>query len=177
VTMNRSELLSPAVRAWIAGLDARLPTPAHEIALAMLRDGYVTNAMLRQWGVDRITAGQVVRDLVDQGLAIKEGGRRYAQYVLDPEVAHRETEPDLFAGLLPNVAEALRDAGEASAAELRGATGLARNTVINHVNELMAQGLAAAEGTPRSPKRRYRWTGPTARPDTPDSTPSREDAR
>ena len=81
-----SELLNPEVRRWIAGLHAQLPTPAHEIALAMLRENYLTNEMLRQWGVDRIAAGQVLRDLVDQGLAVKEGGRRYAQYVLDPAV-------------------------------------------------------------------------------------------
>lgn len=177
VTMNRSELLSRTVRTWMAGLDAHLPTPAHEIALAMLRDGYVTNAMLRQWGVDQIAAGHVVRDLVDQGLAIKEGGRRYAQYVLDPAVAHREAAPDLLSRLLPTVAEALHDAGEASAAELRSATGLARNTVLNHLNDLMAGGLVHAEGAPRSPKRRYRWMGSAALPVAPVDAASREDAR
>ena len=47
-------------------------------------------------GVDRIAAGQVLRDLVDHELAVKEGGQRYAQYVLDPKVSGRSAEPDLF---------------------------------------------------------------------------------
>jgi ATP-dependent DNA helicase RecG len=74
VTMARSELLRPEVRTWITGLHAHLPTPAHHIALAMLREGYLTNEMLRQWGVDRIAAGQVLRDLVDQKLAVRRAG-------------------------------------------------------------------------------------------------------
>lgn len=90
VTMARSELLNPEVRRWITGLHAQLPTAAHEIALAMPRENYLTNEMLRQWGVDRIAAGQVLRDLVDQGLAVREGARRYARYVLDPRPPPRK---------------------------------------------------------------------------------------
>jgi len=41
VAMARSELLNPAVRRWIVSLHAHLPSPAHEIALAMLRDNYL----------------------------------------------------------------------------------------------------------------------------------------
>jgi hypothetical protein len=44
---------------WIFRLGAHLPTQAHHLALAMLRDDYLTNEMLRQWGVDRVAAGQV----------------------------------------------------------------------------------------------------------------------
>jgi ATP-dependent DNA helicase RecG len=157
--MARSELLNPEVRRWIAGLHAQLPTPAHEIALAMLRENYLTNEMLRQWGVDRIAAGQVLRDLVDQGLAIKEGGRRYAQYVLDPAVSGRAAEPDLFTDLLPDVAEALRRRGAATASELVELTGLSRTAVVNHLNALADAGTIVVVGPARSPKRRYRWSG------------------
>lgn len=170
VTMARSELLSPEVRRWIAGLNAHLPTQAHLIALAMLREGYLTNEMLRQWGVDRVEAGQVLHDLVDQGLAIKEGGRRYAQYVLDPAASGRSAEPDLLSDLLTSVADALRRRGEATSAELIALTGRSRSAVLNDLRELTDSGSVVAIGVPRSPKRRYRWLGPPSG-STPKETP------
>lgn len=159
VTMARSELLSPDVRRWIAGLRAHLPTQAHRIALAMLREGYITNEMLRQCGVDRVAAGQVLRDLVDQGLAIKEGGRRYAQYVLDPAAAGGPTEPDLFSDLVTSVEDALRRRGEATTTDLMALTGRSRSAVLNDLRELTISGDVTGLGAPRSPKRRYRWVG------------------
>jgi len=167
VTMARSELLSPEVRNWIAGLDAHLPTPAHQIALAMPREGYLTNEMLRQWGVDRIAAGQVLRDLVDQQLAIKEGGRRYAQYVLDPKASGRSAEPDLFGdlfeGRLPGVDEALKSRGGATAGELVELTGLSRTAVLSHLRILTEAGAVVAVGATQSPKRRYQWVKPVSK--------------
>jgi len=163
VTMARSELLSPETRGWIAQLGAHLPTRAHQLALAMLRDDYLTNEMLRQWGVDRVAAGQVLRDLVDQGLAVKEGGRRYARYVLDPAVSGRSRAPDLFSDLLPapqlDVEEALKTRGEATASELIEMTGLSRTAVLNHLRIPAESGTIDVVGSTRSPKRRYRWTG------------------
>jgi ATP-dependent DNA helicase RecG len=121
---------------------------------------------LRQWGVDRIAAGQVLRDLVDQGLAIKEGGRRYARYVLDPTVSGRSNDPDLFSSLstgpLPDVGEALRTRVEATASELVELTGLSRTAVLNHLRVLTDTGDVAAVGPARSPKRRYRWVAPVS---------------
>ena len=164
VEMQRSQLLGPDTQAWIRSLGVDLPTPTHEIALAMMRNGAISNATLREWGADRIVAGQVLRDLVDQGLAVREGGRRYAEYVLDPEVTpgsrRSSQEPeDLLSGLLPDTATALRRAGEASATELRAATGRSRGAVQNDLNALIAEGHVQAIGAPRSPKRRYRWAG------------------
>jgi ATP-dependent DNA helicase RecG len=164
VTMARSELLSPETRRWIAGLRAHLPTPAHEIALAMLREDYLTNEMLRQWGVDRIAASQVLRDLVEQGLAVKEGGRRYARYVIDPAISGRTDEPHLFSVLsaepMPDIREALRSRGEATASELAKITGLSRTAVLNHLRSLAETGNIEVVGPARSPKRRYRWVAP-----------------
>ncbi|WP_433828537.1 ATP-binding protein [Actinoplanes sp. CA-015351] len=166
VTMARSELLSPEVRGWISRLGAHLPTQAHHLALAMLRDDYLTNEMLRQWGVDRVAAGQVLRDLVDQGLAVKEGGRRYARYVLDPAASGRLRTPDLFSAISPqpppDVAEALKARGEATAGELVEMTGLSRNAVLNHLRALAETETIEVLGPIRSPKRRYRWVTPEA---------------
>ncbi|MDY7088633.1 MAG: ATP-binding protein [Actinomycetota bacterium] len=166
VTMARSELLSPEVRGWISRLGAHLPTQAHHLALAMLRDDYLTNEMLRQWGVDRVAAGQVLRDLVDQGLAVKEGGRRYARYVLDPTASGQSRTPDLFSALPPqsppDVAEALKARGEATASELVEMTGLSRNAVLNHLRALAKTETIEVVGPAQSPKRRYRWNAPDA---------------
>jgi len=161
VTMDRSELIGPEVRAWIGRLHADLPTTSHEIALAMLRTGYVTNAMLREWGADQLTATRVPRDLVAQGLANREGGRRYARYFLDPSARDDRTEDSAPAigGAFALIA-ALRVTDSITAAELAGSTAIPRNTVLRHLHTMIEQGVVAAEGAPRSPKRRYRWIGP-----------------
>ncbi|MDQ2707969.1 MAG: putative DNA binding domain-containing protein [Actinomycetota bacterium] len=154
VTMSRSELLGPNVRAWLATLPVPLPTPAHEIAVAMMRGGFVTNAALREWGVERHVAGAVLRELTDLGIAVRQGGRRYAQYVLDPATAPRTMRERVV-----DVATALREVRTASAAELQARTGLSRPTVINKLNELVASGQVRAHGAPQSPKRTYEWIG------------------
>ncbi len=168
VTMGRSELLGPDVRRWIAGLGVPTPTPVHEIALAMMRGGPLTNAMLREWGADRMAAGQVLRDLVDQGAAVKEGGRRYARYVLDPKHVERPRQETLgfeIVDALPTtteiIAQELRSLRDASADDLGVVTGLSRPTVVGHLKRLMADGRVVAEGSPHSPKRRYRWVSAT----------------
>lgn len=169
VTMGRSELLGTEVRRWIAAVAGPLPTPTHEVALAMMRGGPITNAMLREWGPDRIAAGQVLSDLVGRGLAVKEGGRRYARYRLDPTRA-APTAPTLFDDVpVPPttadlVADRLRILGAASADTLQSYTALSRPTVVGHLNALIEQGLVAAEGSRNSPKRRYRWIGEKGAP-------------
>lgn len=171
VTMNRSQLLGPETRRWIAGL--RLPqlTSAHEVALAMLRQGSVSNAALRQWGVDRVDASRVLRDLVDRGVALKVGGRRYATYVLDPRATpgipgpagDGETASASSGGssAFDMVRATVRASGQAMrASEIEDATGLRRPTVVRHLNALVGQGEVEADGATRSPQRRYRWVGP-----------------
>lgn len=164
VTMNRSQLLGAEVRQWINGLGLVHLTPAHEIALAMLRLGPVTNAALRQWGVDRVDAGRVLRDLVDHGVALKEGGRRYATYRLDPGAgAHRypvvQGALDLPAGTTAErLADVLRgSARPMGAKELEARVGVGRSALRRHLNRLLDEGAIEASGPARSPQRTYRW--------------------
>ncbi|MCG2797973.1 MAG: putative DNA binding domain-containing protein [Cellulomonas sp.] len=164
VGMGRSELLGPDVRRWIAGLGVPTPTPVHEIALAMMRGGPVANAMLREWGADRMSAGQALRDLVDQGVAIKEGGRRYARYVLDPRFRDGPRQQALVFEIVESppttteiIARHLTTMREASADDLGRATGLSRPTVVSHLKRLIDDGRVVAQGSRNSPKRRYRW--------------------
>lgn len=170
VTMSRSQLLGPAVRRWLADLRVDLPSPAHEIAMAMMRTGYATNEGLREWGIDRIEAGQVFRHLVDQGLAVRENGRRYAHYLLDPSIRqgaaalNRETQPQFTVDMVrqderQSVADHVRTAGSATAAEVAAAIGISRGTAVNRLNKLVRMGLVHATEATRSPKRRYIWVG------------------
>jgi ATP-dependent DNA helicase RecG len=72
VRLPRSQLFTPAVRAWIGMVAPGLPGPAYEMTLAMLRLEPVSNVDLRtQCGCDTLTASRVLRDLVDRGLAVK----------------------------------------------------------------------------------------------------------
>ncbi|MFB9376166.1 ATP-binding protein [Kineococcus gynurae] len=169
VTMDRSQLLGPDTRAWISAVAGRLPSPRHEVALAMLRSGSVTNSMLREWGADRVEAGQVLRDLVSAGLAVKEGGRRYARYRFagpsNTPGTFRQLElapPDDEVETVERVTAALRSLGEATTQQLMKVTRLSRPTVTGHVNTLIQRGDAAAVGARTSPRRRYRWLGTNA---------------
>lgn len=91
----------------------------------------------------RIATG-VIEAEGTMGLAVRTGGRRYAAYSL--------VSADL-------VAEALRELTVASSKQLIDATGYSRPTVLARLEELIKEGLVKAEGSPRSPTRRYLWTG------------------
>ena len=159
VTMSRSALLGPNVKNWLASLDIALPTPAHEIAVAMMRGGFVTNAAMREWGADRLAAGQVLRDLVESGVAVRQGGRRYARYVLDPSVTKRAVSDNGVGRRRQSVEEVLSQLGEAGARELTERTGISRVAVVKQLNALIEGGMVRADGRPRSPKRTYVWLG------------------
>lgn len=165
VTMDRSELLGPDATAWLATLPIERPTQMHDVALSMLRSGDLTNAALREWGADRVTAGSVLRDLVDNGIAVRRGGRRYARYVLGPAfvdgrgetpVARPRTAPRWSGSSLASL---LREGGEVTAAQLEGRAALSRQAVLAQLRKLVSSGQVEAIGASNSPKRAYRWIG------------------
>lgn len=83
VRVPQHALLGPETSAWIASLGHPGLDDAQQLALAMMRvSGQVTNPMLQAWGVDPLAAGRALRDLVEKGLAVSSGGRRYATYRL-----------------------------------------------------------------------------------------------
>lgn len=65
---------------------------------------------------------------------------------------------------MPDVSEALRNKGEATAGELVELTGLSRSAVLNHLRTLIESGAAVAVGAARSPKRLYKWIAPPSGP-------------
>ncbi|MGH3830338.1 MAG: ATP-binding protein, partial [Pseudonocardiaceae bacterium] len=67
------------------------------------------------------------------------------------------------------VATELRRRGRATAAHLVTAVGRSRAAVLTALRALIADGVAEAEGDPRSPQRAYRWVGtPPAPGDVPE---------
>ncbi|MDR1512259.1 MAG: putative DNA binding domain-containing protein [Propionibacteriaceae bacterium] len=159
VRMMRKPLLTPAVQEWERESGVPLPTPVHELALAMLRVEPVTVADLRlQADVDAPTAARVLRDLATGGAAIRQTGRQRGQYVLSPELASTRRAGNGSSGK-PSVAEVLRSGDWTTAGQLAEATGLARTSVTWRLRRLLAEGMVEAEGAARSPKRRYRWQG------------------
>ena len=88
VTVPQHALLSVEVIDWIGSLGINDLTDVQHLALAIMNStGRVTNAMLQAWGIDRISAGNALRDLVERNVALPSGGRRYAVTAW-----HRESE-------------------------------------------------------------------------------------
>jgi ATP-dependent DNA helicase RecG len=83
VTIPKHALLDADTLTWLAGLHQDDLTDAQRMALALMREGrQVSNANLRQLGLERTEATTALTGLVTRGLAITFGGRRYAQYIL-----------------------------------------------------------------------------------------------
>lgn len=171
VELSNSALLSAEVRAWIDVLALPHSSREQDIALAMLFRDSVTNEMLREWGMDRLTAGAVLRNLVDAGIAVRHGGRRYASYVLAdaalPGAVRGRPEEDAPSWTrrsqdLPSskaVFAVLREEDVLSAQEIARRTGLSRKTVSSVLRAAIDDGDVIAHGAPRSPKRTYSlWT-------------------
>ncbi|HWO62829.1 MAG TPA: ATP-binding protein [Umezawaea sp.] len=161
VEFSRSELLDSETRRWLGELNEPGLTQVHELALATMYHGQpISNAALREFGATNSEATAILRDLVTRGLAVRTGGRRYASYSLGASTAM----PDLFtidqeSSSGRDVRAVLEARGSAKASELTEATGYSRPTVLSQIEDLIREGLVTAEGKPRSPQRRYRWTG------------------
>ena len=70
-------LLSVEVIDWIGSPGINDLTDVHSGAGVANSTGRVTNAMLQAWGIDRISAGNALRGLVERNVALPSGGRRY----------------------------------------------------------------------------------------------------
>lgn len=178
VSIPKHALLDSETTSWIAEL-AQPDLSADQVnALALMRGGQrVSNAELRQLGVDGRAATVALTDLVARGLAMKIGGRRYAEYELADDLAERD--PLLFAEIDggPSTAQRLRKkwAGQPrrpdrmrdvlnlftpgrtlSAADVQRELDLSRAMVTRYLARLIEQGSVEPTGPPRSPTRAYR---------------------
>ena len=169
VTVPQHALLDPPTVEWIAALPtAPGLTNEQHIALAQMRStGTVSNEMLRAWGVDSHAATVALRDLVDRGLALKFGGRRYATYELvdDPErrldvrvIASGEHRPGVRARRIESELQAVIEcvrAGSTTVGTIGEQLGLSYATTTRRVNTLLAQGRLLPTAPPHSRNRTF----------------------
>lgn len=164
VTVPQHALLAPETIAWIGSLrQVGLTDPQH-LALAMMRTaGRATNAMLQAWGVDRLSAGRALKDLVDRGLATSTGGRRYASYRLVEDAGEQQAaRPVRLTGIeaeLDAVLQAIK-AGSTTTRALTERLGLSQRTVARRLTTLIERNLIAPTQPTRSSRQSYRLVDP-----------------
>jgi ATP-dependent DNA helicase RecG len=164
VTVPQHALLAPETIAWIGSLGEPGLTDAQHLALAMMRStGRVTNAMLQAWGVDRLSAGAALKDLVGRGLATSTGGRRYASYQLVEDVSSHDAQPldraDGIESELDAMVQAIR-AGSITTRALTERLGLSPRTVARRLTTLIDRKLITQTQPTRSSRQSYRLVDP-----------------
>ena len=177
VTIPKHALLDADTLNWLAGLQQDDLTDAQRTALALMREGrQVTNATLRQLGLERTEATTALTGLVARGLAITLGGRRYAQYSLAVppggpsqlalQIPAEEHTPSPAPG--PDVVPAGRrdrtreidqlfDTGQTlTVSDVIAATGLKNAMAARYLARLIHEHRIVATAPPRSRNRAYR---------------------
>lgn len=179
VAIPRSALLSPETIEWIGSLGLGGLTDEQHLALAMMRNsGRATSAMLRSWGVEGLAAGRALRDLVDRGVVVRSGGKRYASYhlIVTPPTApqgplSREARPGgnevtrvtrSGAGIeaeVDAVLEAIR-AGHTTTQQVAEHLGIRYPTAIRRINVLIERGDIQPTRPKHSSRQSYRLVQP-----------------
>ncbi len=168
VTVPQHALLGVETIEWIGNLGQDGLTNTQHLALAMMRSaGRVTNAMLQAWGVDRLSARSALKDLVERGLAVPSGGRRYASYELavTDESPYRDLrsiiaieQPIESTGIeaeLDAIIQAIR-AGHDTARSLESALGMDYQAVLRRLRKLVSAGLVERVHARTSRNQQYR---------------------
>ena len=172
VTFPKHTLLDTETVDWIRGLGQVGLTDAQHLALALMREGrQVSNASLRQLGLDSRDATAALADLVQRGIAVKTGGRRYATYLLDttprqasayqPPLDLEETVPPTDSRVTrrdrtPEIVALFADGRERTLADVAAATGLGSAMTARYLERLVSQQVLTSSAPPRSRHRRYR---------------------
>jgi ATP-dependent DNA helicase RecG len=170
LTLPRSTVLDDETVHWLSEL--RSPGLGHEqrVALALMRQGHdVTNATLRRLGLERHEATAALRDLVDRGLVVSTGGRKYAKYGLRQNLA--EQPESLFGDLLDEtpphgrvgrpsrrneVMQLFDDGRTLTVHEVMEATGLGIAMVRRYLSQLVETGQLVATAQTTDRRRAYR---------------------
>ena len=171
VAFPKHALLDAGTHQWIAGLGQTGLSDTQCMALALMRDDRpVTNQSLRLLGLERLEATAALTDLVARDLVVKQGGRRYARYVLAdhlppkssqtiPSLDREDAAPDGAPGLSSRAAQiaALFDDGDALTSEqVAQAVGLKKAMTTRHLKRLIEAGVIEATAPGRSKSRAYR---------------------
>lgn len=176
-------------------------TDSQRLALAYPRHRcYIANQdYCHLTGVDSRIATRELAELVEQGLVERHGSRRWATYALvdgpdpaevgeptrvrRPSSARRQTailpKPERFSGrplVADRVRARLQASGDLSVQELARLTGASPASVRLALRRFLEEGLVQATGGAlKSPRRRYRWTGPGSQRQLPPESPGQSD--
>jgi ATP-dependent DNA helicase RecG len=179
VIIPRTALLSPETIEWIGSLGLPHLSDEQHLALAMMRNaGRVNTATLRTWGVEASAAGRALRELVDRGIALRSGGKRYATYHLTGHAASPATpplasatsgglsrtapapqpltRPDVEADLDPIVGAI--EAGEVTARGISEHLDIGYQTVLRRLRLLIERGVITPTRPTQSRKQSYQLT-------------------
>lgn len=156
VVVPRHALLSDDVIEWLSALDEPDLSDPQQVALAIMRSGPVTNAMLQSWGYDRTVASQALADLVARGVAEKSGGRRYATYRLNPEVLDQASAKQTRAPSFDDAVLRAIQSGHTTRRAIAEATGLSDKTALRRLKRLVADRQIERTGPANSPTQSYR---------------------
>ena len=176
LTFPKHSLLGGDTLMWLEGLGSGL-TEFQRMALALMRDGRaVTNASLQRLGCDSRNATAALTGLVERGLAISRGGRRYAEYELfsdatglssaqlllgadePPRDAPRTGSRTPRVGRLQQVMLLFTPGIILSAAEVGLRLGISGRSASTYLAALISAQKIEATAPPKSPQRRYRLT-------------------
>lgn len=168
VTFPNHSLLDEATLSWLRGVGAVDLTDSQRIGLALLRRGDVlTNALYRQaTGLDSRVATRELGELVDRGVVVQSGTRRWANYQLGnavPVTAAPVAEtapparPRQRADRRPEILALLRARGPLARVEIARALGLSRQAILRWLTVLRSSGqIQLTTAHARSPGARYR---------------------
>jgi len=153
VTFLNQTLLDEATVGWLNGVTGDL-SDSQRMGLAMMRHGHVlTNSQYRQLlGVDSRVATRELGDLVDRGIVVQKGTRRWATYELRPEaVAKRAERKDRC----EEIVRLLRGK-ELSAEEIAKSLGVGGEATRRWLRVLRAERVVTTtKKNPRSPRTKY----------------------
>lgn len=172
VSIPRHALLDPETMGWFGEIGARDISAPQHLALAMVRSGgYVSNAMLRVWGVHSSDASMALSDLVARGMLNRFGGRRWATYELAPGLRPAGHAGDTVIGSttddrsrrtateLQAVTEAIRS-GTGGARAIGQQLGLSYQTTLRRIGVLLEAGIIDSDQARNSRTRSYRLARP-----------------
>ena len=170
VTVPHHALLTAEVLDWIRSLGQADLTQAQVQALAVMREGSsVRNQTLQGWGMHPTDATRELTNLVQRGLAVKDGDRKWASYRLA-----RLATPPTISSAGPSLFDAFPDAtpppgprgqrildlfaaaDQLTAAQIKDALGVSHGTLISDIRLLIDAGLVVPTAPARSRKRAYR---------------------
>jgi ATP-dependent DNA helicase RecG len=157
VTFPNQTLLDEPTVAWLHGVVVDL-TDSQRMGLAMMRHGHMlTNSQYRQLlGVDSRVATRELGELVERGLVVQTGTRRWATYELGPETAAARRERK---DRREEIVRLLRR-GELSADEIAKAVGVGGEAARRWLRILRSEGIVTTTTqSPRSPRTKYRLVG------------------